>query len=155
MRTFTTSDIRSWGPCYDPNRYLHENWSGSAIDLLKNEEIPFQDRLWVVLRTDLVSERIMRLFAVWSYRQTWDWVPNPDPRSIKAAEVAEAYANGKATKEELVAARSAAESAAESAARSAARSAESAARSAAWSAAESVAWVKMADELIELLGNAA
>jgi hypothetical protein len=28
MKTFTINDIRNWGPCYDPNRYLPEDWQG-------------------------------------------------------------------------------------------------------------------------------
>jgi hypothetical protein len=97
MKTFTIEDIRSWDPCYDPSRYLPEGWSGTSIDILKNESIPFKDRLWVVLRTELVSERTMGLFAVWCYRQTLKFITDPDTRSIEAASVAERYANGHAT----------------------------------------------------------
>lgn len=46
----------------------------------------------------------MRLFAVYCYRDTLNWVKNPDPRSIEAANVAERFALGQATQEELSAA---------------------------------------------------
>lgn len=49
MKTFTYKDLMSWKPCYEPNRYLSEDWSGTAVDILKKEVIPFNDRLWVVL----------------------------------------------------------------------------------------------------------
>lgn len=112
MKEFTIADIRSWEtPCYDPNKYIPEDWKGTAIDILKLDRIPFEDRLWCVLRTGLVSERTMRLFAVWSYRQTLKFIENPDPRSIEAANVVERFAEGKASAEELSAARSAAWSA--------------------------------------------
>ncbi len=167
MKTFTIEDIRSWDPCYDPIKYLPEGWSGTALDILKNKEIPLCDQFWCVYRDGLISDKILRLFAVWSYRQTLKFIEKPDPRSLNAALVAEAYALGKATQEELTAAESAAWSAAESAwsaAESAAESAWSAARSAArsaWSAAESArsaarsAWSAarsaQRDKLIELL----
>jgi hypothetical protein len=146
LRVFGMSDLRAWGPCYDPVRHLTEDFRGTAIDILKNEKIPVQDRFWVVLRSEVASEKVMRLFAVWSYRQTLAFVKNSDPRSLKAADVAEAYANGNATQEELSAAWSAAYSAAYSAAESAAESAvrrqvrrQVRRRSAAWSAARSAA----------------
>lgn len=36
MRVFTIGDIRSWEPCYDPDKYLPEDWAGSALDMLAN-----------------------------------------------------------------------------------------------------------------------
>lgn len=139
MKTFTINDIRSWKPCYNPMTYLPEGWSGTCVDILNNENIPHVDRLWCVLRAELVSERTMRLFAVWCYRQTLKFVTNPDSRSIEAASVAERFANGQATAEEMSAARSSAWSAVWSAARSAAELAAWSAAEAAWSAARTSA----------------
>ena len=150
MKTFTNADIRKFEPCYDPIVYLKDEEDHTIIAILENEAIPFEDRLWVILRTDFISERLTRLFAVWSYRQTLQWIKNPDPRSIECANVSERYAEGSASIEELSAAESAAWSAAESAARSAAWSAEWAARSAARSAA-SAAWAAQKDKLKEMI----
>jgi hypothetical protein len=103
MKVFTIAYIRSWNPCYDPKKYLAETWQGTALDILNRAEIPMADKLLVVLRTDLVSERIMRLFAVWCARQ----YQQTDQRCIDALLVAERFANGEATSEELSAAESA------------------------------------------------
>ncbi len=132
MKEFDLDAIRSWEPCYDPSEILPEDWRGTVFDILDNKDIPFRDRVWVIMRADLVSKKLMRLFAVWCARQVQHEIK--DERSLKAIEVAERFALGEATEVELSAARSAAESAARSAAWSAARSA---AESAAWSAAES------------------
>ena len=137
LKTFTIETIRSWSPCYDPSRYLPEDWTGTALDILKHAEIPAQDKAWVVLRDDLITERIFRLFAVSCARKALKLVKEPDPRSIEACNVAERFARGEATEAELDAARDAAASA--SAARDAAASA-SAARDAAAAAAASAAW---------------
>ena len=90
-----------------------------------------------VRKVDNWNDRTARLFAVWCARQVLKLVDEPDPRSIETCNVAERYANGEATEDELQAARSAARSAAWSAAWYAAWSA---ARDAAWSAAMYAAW---------------
>ena len=135
MKKFTIEDIRKFGPCYDPEKYLTEDWSGSILNILDKKDVLFEDRLWVVLRTDFVSEKFMRLFSVWCARQVQHLMN--DDSSIKALDVAEAFANGLASKVELAAARSAARSAAWDAAMDSARSAAmDAARSAAMDAQE-------------------
>jgi hypothetical protein len=108
LKYFSIADIRSFKPCYDPNKWLKEDWRGTAVGILKMDNISFSDRLWCVLRTEICSEKLMRLAAVWFYRDTLNWVKDPDPRSIEAANVAERFANGQATQEELSAAWSAA-----------------------------------------------
>ncbi len=101
MKTFTINDILSWHPCYHPIKHLPEGWSGTALDILKADSIPYMDRLWVVLRPELVSEKAMRLLAVWTYRQTLKFITKSDPRCIEAANIAERYALGERTIEEL------------------------------------------------------
>jgi hypothetical protein len=151
MKIFTIDDIRSWKPCYDPGRHLSEGWRGTAIDLLKLDTIPPQDRLWVVLREDVLDAKTLRLFGVWCARQIEHLLT--DDRSKQAIEVAERFANGQATDQELAAAKTAAVAAARAAdavaraadawaadaAAAAARAAARAADAAAW-AADAAAW---------------
>ena len=68
---------------------------------------------------NFLSDKDLRLFAVWCARESLKLVDKPDIRSIEACNVAERYANGEATKEELYSASEAA-SAAEVAIREAA-----------------------------------
>jgi hypothetical protein len=131
MKRFTTADIRKWNPCYDPSRYLAETWQGTALDILNDSRIPFQDRLWVIMRKDLVSEKLMRRFAVWCARQVQGLMP--DERSLYALDVAEAYAENRwliddvyyaaAWEDELYAARDAANAATRDVENTAARAA--------------------------------
>lgn len=136
MKVFTYQDIESWEPCYSPGKYLPKDWRGTALDILDDKRIPFADRLWVVARTELVSKKLLRLFAVWCARQVQHLMQ--DERSKRVLDVAEAFANGMATEEELAAAWAAAAANAEYAAAAAAN-----AEYAAWSAANA-AWSAVA-----------
>jgi hypothetical protein len=147
LKYFTMADIRSWEPCYDPIKYLPENFKGTAITILEDNRIPFPDRLWVVCRSEIISDRVTRLFAVWCARQVQHLMK--DPRSLAALDVAERFAIGEATEEERYAAWGAAwvaewyaaRATAGDAARYAARAtAGDAARYAAWGAAWVAEW---------------
>lgn len=87
--------------------------------------------LWVATREGVLTDRELRLLAVWACRQVQHLMT--DPRSIAAVDVAERFANGQATADELAAARAAAWDAAWDAA-------GAAARAAAW--AKQVEWVR-------------
>jgi hypothetical protein len=139
LKVYTLQDIRDLHPCYDPAKYLPEDWQGTAIDILKVDACPPEDRLWVV--SNWLDDRTLRLFAVWCAREALNLIDSPDPRSIAACDVAERFANGEATADELAAARAAAWAAARDAARAAAwAAARDAARAAAWAAAWDAAW---------------
>lgn len=140
--------ILSFQPCYNPNDVgIPEQESLSVVDwvqkyrnVVKNQA----DILWLLCRKEFMSDRDLRLFAVWCARQTYQYCTEENPidqRSIDAVDCAERFANGQATENELLAAWSAARSAAWSAAWSAAMPAAwPAARLAAWSAAWPAAW---------------
>ena len=84
-----------------------------------------------------LSDKQLRLFAVRCARRVQHLMT--DPRSVAALDVAERYAKGEATDDELSAARAAAMSAATDAAWAA-----SAAEAAAWTAAWDAAWAASA-----------
>jgi hypothetical protein len=101
------------------------------------------------------SGRILREHSCWCARQSLNAERaagrEPDPRSWHAVEVAERFARGEATAEELESARAAAASAAEDSAGAwAAR-----ARAAAASAAEDsvTAWAKQLSDLVKRIRN--
>ena len=58
--------------------------------------------VWVATREGVLTDKELRLFACFCARQNWNLLT--DERSRNAIEVAERFANGKATKEELKAA---------------------------------------------------
>ena len=139
MKTITYDLVKSYAPCYDPKyitddldkEYTPREFILEFRDKVKKKE----DILWVLLRNDFMSDKDMRLFAVWCAREALKLVDNPDPRSINACDVAERYANGEATDEELAAAWAAARAAARAAEWAAGRDAgRDAALAAEWAA---------------------
>jgi hypothetical protein len=136
MKTLTWADFAKHEPCYNPAEKYGE-WEGTILDLMQHPEIPAKDKVWAFTREGIVNDKILRLFAVGCARKVQHLMK--DQRSIDALDVAERYANGNATKDELewawVATRAATWTAAGDAARAAAWAAtENAARAATWAA---------------------
>ena len=114
MKKLTYETINSFKPCYEPSKYLPLNWEGSSVDLLRMEKIPAKDRLWVVVRHELLTYMQLKLYGL---KVAQDCASNTtDARVNDCLKVVEKYLNGDATLKELQEARSAARSAAESAA---------------------------------------
>jgi hypothetical protein len=104
--------------------------------------------LWGATRPSVLTDKELRLFAVFCARQVQHLMT--DPRSIAAIDVAERYAKGEASDNELAAARDAAREAAGVAgvAKTAARGAAWAAWAAAWAAAGAT-WATWAAAVVE------
>ena len=130
ITTINNKLIRSFRPCYDPSKYIDETENLPIKQGIKKYRgiVPAKDILWLLCRNEFLSDRDLRLFAVWCAREALKLVDNPDQRSVAACDVAERYANGEATKEDLAAAATAATAA------SAAEAAD------AWAAARADVW---------------
>ena len=116
MKVISNKIIRKLNPCYDPSEVVKD----------ENEELPVKewvhkyrylvkyksDIIWLLCNKLYMSEKDMRLFAVWCAREALKLVESPDPRSVEACNVAERFANREATIEELTAAKDAANDAA-------------------------------------------
>jgi len=136
----TLNKIRACSPCESGWTKLLKHLGKTSAD---DEPLPFSvilesneldDALWCC-RASPEYDREWRLFAVWCARQVQHLMT--DSRSVEALDVAERFANGLATQQELADARYAARYAAWYAAGYAARAA---ARAAAWYAAWYAAW---------------
>jgi hypothetical protein len=108
-------------------------------ELWQRRDVPHEWRIWIASRPGVMPERDARLFACWCVRRVWHLLT--DERSREAVRVAERYARGRATEEELAAAQEKACAAREAAraawvAAWAASEAARAAREAAWAAAQ-------------------
>ena len=130
MKTMTVDEIMLCKPCY--NRKKVENlWDGkdslSFVDVSELDVLE-SDKIWAGVNC-YMDDKQRRLFAVRCARQALALVTNPHYDSVTACDVAERFANGEATLDELSAARDAAMSAAMSA-----EFAESAAWPSDWSA---------------------
>ena len=140
----TLNLIRSHSPCQEGWEKLLKHLGKTKADdeplslatILESNGL--YDALWC-LRAVPNCDKEARLFAVWCARQVQHLMT--DPRSLAALDIAERHANGKATDEELAAARDAVWDAAGAAARAAAQSAAwRAAWYAVWYAARHAVW---------------
>ena len=108
MKTINNTLIRKFKPCYDPSEVVSDEnetlpvneWVQKYRNLVKSKE----DIIWLLCNKHFMSDKDMRLFAVWCAREALKLVENPDERSINACYVSEKYANGEATESELSAA---------------------------------------------------
>ena len=155
MKTVTIEQFMAFEPCYAEEQVRElagDKTEWTALEVLRLEQVPVNDRLWAVSREEFIPAEILHEFACRCAKKALTLVDNPDQRSIDAIAAKRAWMRGEITDEQLDAARSAAWSAADaadaadaawyaarSAARSAADAARSAAGSAAWSAARSAA----------------
>lgn len=137
LKTITWDFFSKHNPCYDPQD-SYGDFSGTILDILKDERIPNNDKIWAVTRDGVLDDKTLRLFACACAREVWHLFK--DERSLKAIEVIERYANGMATEEELAAAQYAAWAAAWDAEQAEAQDAAQAARAAARDAARAAAW---------------
>ena len=153
MKT-TLNAIRDHHPCADGWKKLLANLGKTAADddplslitILDSNGI--DDALWC-LRAVYDHDKEIRLFAVWCARQVQHLMT--DQRSVPALDVAERFANGDATKEELDAAVAAARAASGYAAMAAAGDAAGAAAwDAAWDAAMAAQETKFREMLREI-----
>lgn len=128
--TLTVDQIMAMNPCdsWIRTHVVADAFGGdetrvlSLRDFASVEAVPVDDRLWVLVRHPLATDRLLRLFGCWCAEQALDLVESlggtVDPRSREAVAVSRRFAVGEATLEELKAAAAAAHGSAAAAARS-------------------------------------
>jgi hypothetical protein len=98
--------LREWQACYSDEK-LNATVPESGLtplQILDLDDIPAEDRLWVVLRDSVIPQRELRLLACKWAREALAVAGNPDPRSVAAVDCSERFARGEATANELAAA---------------------------------------------------
>ena len=111
MKAINNDLIRGFSPCYDPSeKKIPDGETLSVLDWVEKYRsvVPTQDIIWLLCHNEFLSDRDLRLFAVWCAREALSLMESPDPRCVAACDVAERYANGEASQEELISARAAA-----------------------------------------------
>ncbi len=107
MKTINNELIRSFSPCYDPSeKNIPDDETLTVVEAVAKYRsiVPAKDIIWVLCRNEFLTDKDLRLFAVWCAREALKLDANPDERSVNACNVAERLANGEATSEELAAA---------------------------------------------------
>ena len=156
MKTITYEDFVRFKPCWlidDEERDEHadqlagyramrDEWS--ALDILRLDEVDAEDRLWLVLREELIDAPILHEFACRCAERALARIDKPDVRSVAAIEAKRKWMRGEIPDYVMAAARDAALDSARAAAWAAARAAawaaeRAAAMAAKWAAARAAA----------------
>ena len=80
-----------------------ERWT--ALDILALDDVSAENKLWAVLREELINVRTLHEFACWCAEDALNHVENPDERSWNAIKVKRAWLRGEASDAELAVAR--------------------------------------------------
>jgi len=169
MKTVTIDVIKSWKPCWlkqpggcerlESVYEGREHWT--ALDIINDmpsRDVSAKDILWLVLRQELIDEKILHVLACDFAQDAIDrlWTPNypNDNRPQNAIEAKRRWLRGEATDQELVVAEAAALAAAGSV-RATAGAAALAAAGSARAAAEAAALAALAARTAALAAAAA
>ena len=106
--------LRHHSACKEGREWALATGATTCAEIWARPDLSPEWRVWLATRESVLDNRTLRLFACWCVRQVWHLLT--DERSRHAVEVAERYANGEATAEELAAASAAASAAARDAA---------------------------------------
>ena len=125
MKTITVEQLLKYGPCYNEETIRDlagdkNEWT--ALEILALNHVPAKDRLWVVLREELVDAPILHEFACLCAESVLHMTRDADRKICRSAiDTKRRWLRGDATDEELASARAAAGAAAWDAAGAAAR----------------------------------
>lgn len=111
MKTITVEEFLKFDPCWGKERiraFAGDKLEWSALEILRAEGMSDEDKLWAVLREELIDAATLHEFACRCAERALARVENPDERSVNAIRVKRAWLRGEATDEELKAARAAA-----------------------------------------------
>lgn len=124
MKSITYEEFLKFNPCWLKTKdgaarlkaigARKERWT--ALDILFLYDLSAEDKLWAVLREEVIDVQILHDFACWCAEDALSHVEKPDERSVTAIKVKRAWLRGEASDEELAAARYAARYAARGAA---------------------------------------
>lgn len=119
MKTITYEDFVSFKPCWLNDgetrikhaaqlaryRAMRDEWS--AIDILRLDEVDAEDRLWLVLREELIDAPVLHEFACRCAERALARIDKPDARSVAAIEEKRKWMRGEISDDEMAAERAA------------------------------------------------
>lgn len=110
MKSIMYSDFLKFDPCYLHNPTMKpvmediaarkDAWT--AIDILELEDIPYEDRLWAVLREELIDPQTLHAFACVCAERIVEREAKPSPGNVAAINAKRAWLRGEITEEKLV-----------------------------------------------------
>lgn len=120
MKTITYEDFVSFNPCWLTDeeernehgeqlaryRAMRDKWS--ALDILRLDDVDAGDRLWLVLREELIDAPILHEFGCRCAERALARIDKSDARSVAAIEAKRRWLRGEISDDAMIAARVAA-----------------------------------------------
>ena len=120
MKTITYEDFVSFNPCWLTDdeeldehadqlagyRAMRDEWS--ALDILRLDEVDAEDRLWLVLREELIDAPILHKFACRCAEMALSRIDKPDEQRVAAIEEKRKWLRGEISDDGMAAAMDAA-----------------------------------------------
>lgn len=88
--------LRLIEPNFPFHMYFADDFNGTAVDILNNSKVPIEDRIWLVARSNFLSEKGRFLFASYCANQVRSQLT--DARSRAAVDAAQNYGNSAGAK---------------------------------------------------------
>lgn len=113
LKTVTYEQVLDMHPCWldTPTgcrrlkRYADRlGGKATALDILRLNRIPADDRLWIVLRDEVTPVQVLHEFACRCAERALARIDHPDPRSVAAIKAKRQWLDGLITSDELDAA---------------------------------------------------
>ena len=125
MKSVTYDQVLSWNPCWlktaegkiklEEIGKRRERWTVWDVLELPESEVSKEDKMWAVLREELIDAPVLHEFACRCAEEALKLVDNPDPRSVAAIEAKRRWLRGEIPDRELEDARAAARAACDAA----------------------------------------
>ena len=111
VKSVSIEQVKSWKPCWleeegglerlEAIGRRKEQWTALDVLDLPPEEVSDGDKLWVVLREELIDGPILHEFGCRCAEEALKLVKKPDPRSLAAIEAKRSWLRGEISDDEL------------------------------------------------------
>ena len=119
-KSYSIKDILDFNPCEKYTKeYLRELFESVGckktmpIKNIFDVDIPVDDLMWLIFREDFIQEKELHYFAIWCFeniaQKIWEKYYPDDTHPQDAIRIKKLWLEGKATDDELAAARAAAQ----------------------------------------------
>lgn len=100
LKLFNSNFVNGLPEDHHAYTIIKKDWEGTAIDILKDDSIQYKSKMFIVLREEICSEKLLRLASIYFYKNTLNVVDYTS--SVVFIETAKKRVNNCITNEDLL-----------------------------------------------------